>query len=35
MAEGRLIASGAPEEIRRHPAVLEAYLDVTGGEAAG
>ena len=30
MAEGRLLTSGSPDEVRRHPAVLTAYLDVGG-----
>jgi len=31
MAEGRLLASGSADEVRAHPAVQEAYLDVTTG----
>ena len=30
MAEGRLLTSGRPDDVRRHPAVLAAYLDVGG-----
>ena len=28
MAEGKLLASGTADEVRRHPAVQEAYLNV-------
>jgi len=28
---GQTIASGTPQEIQRHPAVLEAYLGKDGG----
>ncbi|HET6815892.1 MAG TPA: ABC transporter ATP-binding protein [Mycobacteriales bacterium] len=30
MAEGRVLTSGRPDDVRRHPDVLAAYLDVAG-----
>jgi branched-chain amino acid transport system ATP-binding protein len=30
---GQLLTEGAPEEIRRHPEVIEAYLGAVGGAA--
>jgi branched-chain amino acid transport system ATP-binding protein len=30
MAEGQVLTSGQPDDVRRHPAVLAAYLDASG-----
>lgn len=30
MAEGRVLTSGRPDDVRRHPDVLAAYLDIAG-----
>jgi branched-chain amino acid transport system ATP-binding protein len=30
---GQLLSEGAPDEIRRHPAVIEAYLGAASGAA--
>ena len=33
MAEGKLLTSGRPDDVRRHPAVQAAYLDVGGASS--
>ena len=32
---GALIADGAPDEVKRHPSVIAAYLGIRGAQTAG